>query len=66
LPVNSLTIAVLLAFSGGFLLYLCISDIIVKEFEMKNSNWKKFIYLFSGMAVENSLWFYELYEEMVY
>ena len=51
---------IMLAIAAGSLLYICVSDILIKEFSLKSSNWRKFICLFTGMAVENSLWFIEL------
>lgn len=51
----------LLSVAAGSLLYICVSDILVKEFNLKSSNWKKFVCLLSGMGIENLLWFIELY-----
>jgi zinc transporter ZupT len=54
---------ILLSIAAGSLLYICVSDILVKEFNLKSSNWKKFVCLLSGMATENFLWFFELYQD---
>lgn len=62
LKMDRLTQGILLSVSAGSLLYICVSDIVVKEFSIKSSNWKKFVCLLSGIGIENVLWFIELYE----